>query len=149
MEGSAADRRHRAREAALQMLYQWEVGGDDLDDVLASYRLVGPYALDDDTEGMARRLVRGTAMHLSEIDPLIAERAEHWRLERMPVVDRLVLRMAVYEFRHEPDTPRAVVINEAMELARTFSTEAAVKFINGVLDSIHRHLLEHERPASE
>jgi transcription antitermination protein NusB len=145
---AGADRRHRAREAALQMLYQWEVGGEDLDEVLASYRLVGPHALDDEAEAMARRLVRGTALHLAQIDPLIGERAEHWRLERMPVIDRIVLRLALYEFLHEPSTPRAVVINEAIELARTFSTEAAVKFINGVLDAIHRRLLEQELPPS-
>jgi transcription antitermination protein NusB len=143
------DRRHRAREAALQMLYQWEIGGEDLDEVLATYSLVRPSQLDDDAEQMAGRLVRGTAAHLAEIDPLIGERAEHWRLERMPVIDRLVLRMALYEFLHEPATPRAVVINEAIELARTFSTEAAVKFINGVLDAISRQLHERDRPPSQ
>jgi transcription antitermination protein NusB len=147
-ERFGSERRHRAREAAIQMLYQWEVGGDDLENVLTSYRLVRPDVLDEEAEAMAGRLVRGTAAHLAEIDPLIGERAEHWRIERMPVIDRLVLRMALYEFLHEPDTPRPVVINEAMELARTFSTEAAVKFVNGVLDAINRQWREPGSPSS-
>ncbi len=135
-----ADRRHQARESALQMLYQWEVGGQALDEVFESYRSVRPRPLDGPAEAMALALVRGTASGLDRIDPLIERRAEHWRLERMPVVDRLILRMAVYEFLETPATPRSVVINEALELARTFSTDAAVKFINGVLDGISRTL---------
>ena len=71
---------------------------------------------------------------------MIAEAAEHWRIERMAVLDRLVLRLAVYEFLHEADTPAKVIINEALELARTFSTDEAVKFINGILDAIRRRL---------
>lgn len=135
-----ADRRHHARESALQMLYQWEVGGQALEEVFESYRVVRPRLLDEAGEAMAVALVRGTATHLDRIDPLIEARAEHWRIERMPVVDRLILRLAVYEFLETPATPRSVVINEALELARTFSTDAAVKFINGVLDGIGRAL---------
>ena len=71
---------------------------------------------------------------------MIAEAAEHWRIERMNVLDRLILRLAVYEFLHEPDTPATVIINEALELARTFSGDEAVRFINGVLDAIRRRL---------
>jgi N utilization substance protein B len=86
------------------------------------------------------RLATGVAEHRSALDPLIAEAAEHWRLERMAVLDRLILRLAVFEFLHEADTPRLVVINEALELARTFSGEEAVGFINGILDAIRRKL---------
>ena len=146
-----SDPRRRARETALKVLYEWELAGQDLDDLLDSWRQERPYrlndadevvwpVLDDETWTMAERLARGAAGRLAEIDPLIAAQAEHWRLERMPVVDRLILRLAVFEFLASPGTPRAVVINEALELARTFSTEAAVKFVNGVLDGIGREL---------
>ena len=137
---AGGDPRHRARESALQMLYQWEIGGTDLDEVWAAYDRVRPIELDESAREMALALVAGTAACLGRIDPLIVAQAEHWRLERMPVVDRLILRLAVFEFLASPDTPRAVVINEAVELARTFSTEAAVKFVNGVLDGIARRL---------
>jgi N utilization substance protein B len=71
---------------------------------------------------------------------MIAESAEHWRLERMNVLDRLILRMAIYELLHEPDTPGKVIINEALELARTFSGDDAIRFVNGVLDAVRRKL---------
>lgn len=141
MSGAAeADRRHRAREAALEMLYQWELSGASLDEVLPAYRLIGHRPLDDEAAALASDLVSGTAGHLGEIDPLIEQQAEHWRFERLATVDRLILRLAVYELLYMPSTPRAVVINEALELARTFSSEAAVKFINGVIDGINRRL---------
>jgi N utilization substance protein B len=81
-------------------------------------------------------------MRLDEIDALIAASAENWRPERMAVIDRLILRMAVCEFVRDKDTPPAVVINEALELARTFSSEDAVKFINGMLDGIRKKMEE-------
>ena len=74
------------------------------------------------------------------IDPVIVESAEHWRIERMNVLDRLILRLAIYEFLHEVDTPARVIINEALELARTFSGDDSVRFINGILDAIRRRL---------
>jgi N utilization substance protein B len=77
---------------------------------------------------------------VADIDPMIAEAAQNWRLERMNVLDRLILRLAVYEFLHEPETPAKVIINEALELARTFSADDSVRFINGVLDAIRRTL---------
>jgi N utilization substance protein B len=131
----------RGREVALQMLYQWEVGRSDIDAVVASHgQLEGPGA----TPGPAAlafgaAIARGTTAHLATIDPLIAERAEHWRLPRMAILDRLILRMAVYEMLHEP-TPRAVVINEAIELAKRFSTDDSARFINGVLDAVGRQI---------
>jgi N utilization substance protein B len=134
-----AAERHAAREAALQMLYQWEVGAVDLGDVLATYPAVAGRALPPASRAFAERLVRGTAVDLGRIDPLISAQAANWRLERMPVIDRMILRMAVFELL-EGDAPRAVVIDEAVELARTFSTDPAVKFVNGVLDAIGQRL---------
>jgi N utilization substance protein B len=138
-----AETRHRARELALQWLYQWEVGGLDLDDVFKADRQVELQPPDEARDRLAEALVRGTAAQLAEIDPLIAEQAHGWRIERMPIVDRQIVRLAVYELRSEPETPHAVIINEALELAHTFSTDEAVKFINGVLDGIRKQV----RPA--
>jgi len=132
--------RHRARELALQWLYQWEVGGLDLDDVFQADRQVELLPADEARDRLAEALVRGTAAQLAEIDPLIADQAHGWRIERMPIVDRLIVRLAVYELRSELETPHAVIINEALELAHTFSTDEAVKFINGVLDGIRKHV---------
>ena len=135
--------RHRAREAALQMLYQWEVGRASMPDVVRtfwSYGAPSGSAVPDDLRAFAQRLASGVAERVGELDPAISEAAEHWRLERMNVMDRLILRLAVYEFLHESDTPARVIINEALELARTFSTDDAVRFINGVLDAVRRRL---------
>jgi N utilization substance protein B len=139
----AKQSRHRAREAALQMLYQWEVGRVSIDQVIETFWTEGPAATDtvsDDQRAFATTLATGVATAAGALDPVISEAAEHWRLERMNVLDRLILRLAVYEFLHEPETPALVVINEALELARTFSTDDAVRFINGILDAIRRRL---------
>jgi len=141
--------RHRAREAALQILYQWEVGRTDVGraaetffDRQAPDRDVWPDAEppSEAVRDFASTLAADTVARLSAIDPLIAETAERWRPERMPVLDRLILRMAVCELMRDTDTPRAVVINEALELGRTFSTDDSVKFINGMLDAIRKKL---------
>jgi N utilization substance protein B len=137
------DALHRAREAALQMLYQWEIARLPIRDVVGTFWLQEqPEARrpTDEARAVAERLAIGTADEVAALDPLIAEAAEHWRLERMNVIDRLVLRVAVFEFLHEPETPARVIINEALELARTFSGEDAVRFTNGVLDAIRRRL---------
>ena len=134
--------RHRARETAVQMLYQWEVGRASMDDVLQTFWAHPPEGtpLTEELRGFATSLAAGTAAHVAKLDPLIAEAAEHWRIERMNVLDRLILRLAVYEFLHEPDTPGKVIINEALELARSFSADDSVRFINGILDAIRRTL---------
>ncbi len=137
------DRRHRAREAALQMLYQWEVGRTAIEEVVQTYWSIerpGEAPMSPPLEGFASELAAGTVEHLEEIDPLLAAHAEHWRLPRMAIVDRLILRLAVFEFLHSRDIPRKVVINEALELARTFSTDDAIKFVNGILDGVRRDL---------
>jgi len=135
-----ASGRHRARELALQWLYQWEIGAIDLDDVFDRDKQVELRPPDGPRDAWAEALVRGTAQSLARIDPLIAEHANNWRLERLAVVDRLVLRLATYELLCTPETPPAVVIDEALELARTFSAEQSVPFVNGVLDAIRRTL---------
>ena len=137
------DPRHRAREAALQILYQWEIGRSDVDRAAETFftqQWPDEQPAADELRGFASRLAHDTVDRLSEIDPLIAGTTERWRPERMAVLDRLILRMAACELLRDKATPPAVVINEALELARTFSTEDAVKFINGMLDAIRKKL---------
>jgi N utilization substance protein B len=138
----APESRHRAREAAIQMLYQWEVGRVSMPEVLRTFWTHPPDGtpLSEDLRAFATSLARGTVERVGEIDPLIADAAEHWRIERMNVLDRLILRLAVYEFQHEAETPGKVIINEALELARSFSADDSVRFINGILDAIRRTL---------
>jgi N utilization substance protein B len=142
MKPAEANARHRAREAALQMLYQWEVGRMSPGDTILSY---WP-ALDDTGEvapehrEFANDLLRGTTQRVEEIDRLLATRAQNWRVERMAVLDRAVLRLATYELLAQDDTPAKVIINEALELARAFSGEEAVAFVNGVLDGVRKDL---------
>lgn len=134
--------RHRAREAAVQMLYQWEVGRLPMADVGQTF-WTGPAVTEpmgDQLRAFATALAAGVAGTVAEIDPMIVEAAENWRIERMNVLDRLILRLAIYEFLHEPETPAKVIINEALELARTFSADDSVRFINGVLDAVRRSL---------
>src|SRR5438270_6761122 len=102
-----------------------------------------------DVNDFAIKLVKGAIENLDEIDERIRKRTEHWRISRMAVVDRNLLRLAVYEFLHEPETPKTVVINEALEIARRFSTYEATQFINGILDGIKRDLeTDSEEPPS-
>jgi len=137
-----ADARHLGREAALQMLYQHEVGGQPIEDVCRAFWSGGPEGAPppEPTPALAVALARGVASATASIDPLIAEAAEHWRIDRMQVMDRLILRLAVYELLHAPDTPGKVVINEALELAHAFSGDDSARFVNGVLDAIRASL---------
>jgi N utilization substance protein B len=132
--------RRRAREAALQMLYQWEVGRASAYEAIATYWPAhdAEQPLDAPLREFANALVRGTIDRVKDIDGLLSAHADNWRVERMAVIDRLILRLAVYEFLADPDTPSRVVINEALELARTYSGEEAVGFVNGVLDSVKK-----------
>jgi len=135
--------KHRAREAALQILYQAEIGRTDVQHAAETFfGLQWPDAAGapDDVRVFATELAHDTIRHLPTVDPLIAETAERWRPERMAVLDRLILRMAACELLRAPELPPAVVINEALELARTFSTEDSVKFINGMLDGIRKKI---------
>ena len=147
VERPAAERgpkesRHRARETAVQMLYQWEVGRVSMLEVRETF-WTGPASeesIPESNRAFATALADGVAAQVAEIDPMITEAAEHWRIERMSVMDRLILRLAVYEFLKQPETPARVIINEALELARTFSNDDAVRFINGILDAIRKKL---------
>ena len=147
-ERRSADRpvketRHQARQAALQMLYQWEVGRLSMFEVRQTFWTHSADAgepLSEDLRAFAGTLADGVADAIGETDPLIAEAAQHWRIERMNVMDRLILRLAIFEFLHQPETPAKVIINEALELARTFSGDEAVRFINGILDAIRKKL---------
>jgi N utilization substance protein B len=133
--------RHKARESALQMLFAADLVRTEPDFLTLSYwSELGDAAIDEKTRDFANGLVRGTLEKIELIDDRIRTRAEHWRIERMAIVDRNVLRLAVYEFLFE-DTPDTVVINEALEIARRFSTFEATQFINGILDAI-KHDLE-------
>ena len=137
------DTRHRAREAALQVLYQWEIGKVDVGRAIETFfseQWADPVPPSDEFQRFCGTLARETVGRLEVIDQLIAETAERWRPERMAVIDRLILRLAIGELLSAPDTPHAVVINEAIELARTFSTEDAVKFVNGMLDAVRKKL---------
>ena len=142
MKPAEATARRRAREAALQMLYQWEVGRTSPGDSILSYwpAQEDETPLSDEYREFANGLVRGTTGRVEEIDGLIARRAQNWRVERMAVLDRLVLRLATYELLAEPGTPPKVVINEALELTRQYSGDEAVAFVNGVLDGVRKQL---------
>lgn len=137
-----AQARHRAREAALQMLYQCEVGRAGAYEAIATYwpAREGDEPLPERQREFANALVRGTLDRQAEIDALLSTHAQNWRVERMAVIDRLVLRMAVYEMLSGMDTPSKVIINEAIELARSFSGDEAVGFVNGVLDGVRKEL---------
>jgi N utilization substance protein B len=129
--------RRKARECALQMLFQYDLAKPSVEDLTKTYW--GEMAeAPEDVQEFATQLAIGTIANLEEIDELIRIRTEHWRISRMAVVDRNLLRLAVYEFLHEKSTPRTVAINEALEIARRFSTQEATQFINGILDAIKR-----------
>lgn len=132
--------RRQAREAALQILYFWEVGRADPEAAIAAFFREHAAEAAEDVVAFASTLVLGTIAEIAELDAMIAEHSAHWRVERLAVLDRLILRMAVWELRHAADTPAPVAINEAIELARRFSTPDAVRFVNGVLDGIRRSL---------
>jgi transcription antitermination protein NusB len=131
--------RRKSRELVLQMLFQADMGQQSPDQVQHTF-WTGRGSVDQDVRGFAEDLFRMATGRSAEIDQLIAAHAEHWRMDRMAAVDRNLLRAAVAELLGFPATPRAVVINEALEIARKFSTPESVQFINGVLDSVGREL---------
>src|SRR5260370_26444245 len=140
--------RRKARECALQMLFAADVSLTPPDELVKTYWMeLGETEIEESAREFATRLALGTLAHADDLDERIRLRAEHWRISRMAIVDRNILRLAVYEFLHEP-TPRTVAINEALEIARRFSTYEATQFINGILDAIKRDL-DHESPEPE
>jgi N utilization substance protein B len=126
--------RRKARELALQMLYENDVAGTAPAEMFGRSEELrkAPPGLRDFTE----RLVAGTLENREKLDEIISRQADHWRLVRMPVVDRNILRLALFELLHEPTTPRPVIIDEALEIAKRFSTPRSSQFINGILDGV-------------
>jgi N utilization substance protein B len=136
--------RRRGREQALQMLFQLDLSGGSPHEVAEQFWSTREAY--DEARPFADRLVRGVRERRAELDRRIAEAAAHWRLERIAVVDRNVLRLAVYELLADPDTPAAVIIDEAVEVAKKFGGPDSGSFTNGILDAIRRRL-EREVPA--
>jgi len=126
--------RRKARELALQMLFENDVAGTAPADMFQ--RSDDLKNVPDGIRSFTRRLVSGTLEHREALDAIISRQADHWRLMRMPIVDRNILRMALFELLHEPETPRPVVIDEALEIAKRFSTPRSSQFINGILDGV-------------
>jgi len=136
-------RRRKAREIALQFLYQLDLQSDR-DPAPHAAEFWAQHPLDAEVREFADDLVRGATSTQAKIDDLIMRFTEHWDLDRMAVVDRNILRLAVYELGWRAETPPKVVINEAIEIAKKFGTRESGRFINGILDRVHREL----RPAS-
>jgi transcription antitermination factor NusB len=132
------DKRTRARELAIQGLYQLDVQGSDL---LTS---LGRFFMENDSDGLVRKLAsdwtKGTWENLAQCDELIVASTIKWQLSRLSAVDKSILRLAVYQLKFCPDIPPRVVINEAIELAKKFSTNKSPAFVNGVLDAVLRKL---------
>src|SRR4028119_46383 len=164
-----AGKRRTAREMAVQMLYQSDLGGSLLAHVFATFDLAEYLAREappkrkgaltsderaeadrnrrrvDEAFGYAKELVQGTVDHREKIDDLIRSQADNWRLERMPPVDRNILRLAIYEMMFERDPPKLVVLDEAIELAKKFGSEQSGRFVNGLLDGL---LKQHTFPGT-
>jgi len=131
--------RRKSRELLLQMLFQADLGRQSADDVRRTFWKERD-TVAEDVRGFTDDLFRLACDRTTEIDGLIERHAQHWRMDRMAAVDRNILRAAVAELLGFPATPRAVIINEALEIARRFSGPQSVQFINGVLDSVGREL---------
>ena len=129
--------RRKGRELALQMLYQWDVSREPVETVIESSSEL--QSAGEAARAFASQLVEGTLDRVEEIDKILIETSEHWRLGRMSTVDRNVLRLAVYELL-ERSTPAGVVINEALEVAKRFSSPESAAFVNGVLDAVNQEL---------
>ena len=165
-----AGKRRMAREMAVQMLYQGDLGGSPPPNIFSTFDLseyMTREAAQDKKKGLptveeredfnkrkkrveeafhyAQALVRGTIDNQDRIDELIRGQADNWRIERMPAVDRNILRLAVYEMLHERETPKLVVLDEAIELAKKFGSEQSGRFVNGLLDGL---LKQHTFPGS-
>jgi len=128
--------RSRARRQALQILYQREVSTQSVSRILADRSFVADEVELDEPSEFCRLLALGTEQHMEEIDELIGKVSEHWVVSRMPLVDRNILRVAVFELLYLDDVPASVTINEAVELGKTYGGEDSSKFINGVLGRI-------------
>jgi N utilization substance protein B len=135
-----AGTRRKSRELAMQMLFQADIGRQTPEQVRATFWRAGDEVAPE-VRGFAEDLFRVANAHLEEIDELIVQNSKHWRIERMPAVDRNLLRMAIAEMLGFKSTPFPIVINEALEIARRYSAPESINFLNGMLDSIARSLL--------
>ena len=126
--------RRKARELALQMLFQHDMSGNTPEMIIGTFEEL--QKAKPNTREFSIRIFRGTVEHLADIDDKIQNQAENWRLSRMAAVDRNIIRMSVYEFLHESDTPKLVIIDEAIEIAKKYGTQKSSQFINGILDGI-------------
>lgn len=130
--------RRVARECALQMLYEFDVGKHAQEEILETFWEMNEHP--KKVREFADQLFQGCVARIKEIDTIIQRHAKNWRLSRMAAVDRNILRLAVFEFLSDCRTPGTVVINEALEIAKKFSTSESAQFVNGVLDSIKKDL---------
>jgi len=130
--------RRKARESALQVLFQLEFDESDSDKVLDQYWK--GHKESEDTQEFCRLLVQGILSHRVEIDTHIESTSQHWRVSRMAHVDRNILRMAVYELLYEKELAPAIVIDEALEIAKKFGSQETSKFVNGILDAIRKKM---------
>lgn len=136
--------RRKGREFALQMLFQVDMTDQQPQEVLSLFWQ--SHTVGDDVKQFAEDLFQGTVGVRPRLDTLLAHISSHWRLDRMPVVDRNLLRLALYEMLFQPDTPRVVVIDEAIEIAKRFGSEDSGQFINGVLDQLRERIVGLEAP---
>lgn len=136
--------RREAREAALEMLYLNDVGRLSLEEAEAA--VWKGKTLPEKTQDFARRLAFGTHTHQSRVDHLLAHQAKNWEIHRMAAVDRNLLRLATYELLEELETPVSVIIDEAIEIAKKYSTDESGKFVNGILDQIKNERTDSPSP---
>lgn len=126
--------RRKSRELALQMLFQHDLSGNSPSAIVATFEDLQKAKVP--VRDFAVRIFEGTLRHLEEIDGMITHQAENWRLSRMAVVDLNIIRMSIYEFLHENETPKLVIIDEAIEIGKKFGTDKSSQFINGILDGV-------------
>jgi N utilization substance protein B len=138
---SVPGKRRKARELAMQMLFQADVGKQTADEVRKVFWQARD-EVEDDTRGFAEDIFRVAAARDAEIDAIIERHSANWKLSRMPAVDRNVLRMAIAELLGFPGMPAPIIINEALEIARRYSAPESINFLNGVLDAIARERLQ-------
>jgi N utilization substance protein B len=134
--------RRKARELALQMLFQHDISGNSIEMVVGTFEDL--QKAKPNTREFAVKIFEGTVRNLEKIDEMITAQADNWRLSRMAVVDRNIIRMSIYEFLHENDTPKLVIIDEAIEIAKKFGTQKSSQFINGILDGILKRYNLHD-----
>jgi len=132
--------RRKSRELAMQMLFQADIGKQSPDEVQDTFWRAGDEA-EPEVRGFAEDLFRAATLHQERIDGMIVAHSKHWRLERMPAVDRNLLRMAIGEMLGFRGTPYPIVINEALEIGRRYSAPESINFLNGLLDAVARSLI--------